>query len=194
MRQHIAGVDEAGRGPLAGPVVVAAVVLDPQRPIAGLADSKKLSAARRDALALEIKTHARFAVVEVDAATIDRMNILAATLHGMRLAVEALDPLPSEAWIDGNRLPQNMPCASTAFVKGDALHACISAASILAKTHRDALMRRYAEQFPGYGFADHMGYPTSEHLAALKKLGPSAIHRLSFRPVRELVDGDLWLA
>ncbi len=190
MSSRIAGVDEAGRGPLAGPVVVAAVILDPLRPVAGLADSKTLSPERRAELAIAIKASSIYAVIEVDAPTIDRMNILAATLHGMRQAVHALDPPADEAWIDGNRIPKNMPCASTAFVKGDARFSCISAASILAKTHRDEQMIAYAAQFPEYGFDEHMGYPTPAHLAALKRLGPCSIHRRSFRPVRDVLCGE----
>jgi len=182
---RIAGVDEAGRGPLAGPVVVAAVILDPSRPIAGLDDSKKLTAKRRELLEPQIIERAfAYAVVEVDAGTIDRMNILQATLHGMRLALEALVYAPGLALIDGNRLPQNLRCPARAIVGGDASVEAIGAASILAKVHRDRLMQAYDAIHPGYGFAMHMGYPTPAHFAALKSLGPCAIHRRSFAPVR----------
>jgi ribonuclease HII len=181
---RVAGVDEAGRGPLAGPVVVAAVILDPARPIAGLADSKQLSAARREQLEPQILAFAlAFAIVEVDAETIDRINILQATLQGMRLALDALSTAPGHALIDGNRLPRELRCEATAIVGGDATVAAISAASILAKAHRDRLMRAFDATHPGYGFAAHMGYPTPAHLVALKALGPCPIHRRSFAPV-----------
>ena len=182
---RIAGVDEAGRGPLAGPVVVVAVILDPARPITGLADSKQLSAKRREQLELQILERAlAFAVIEVDAAMIDRINILQATLHGMRLALEALTHAPDFALIDGNRLPQDLRCPGRAIVGGDASVAAISAASILAKVHRDRRMRAFDAIYPGYGFAAHMGYPTAAHCIALRALGPCAIHRRSFAPVR----------
>jgi ribonuclease HII len=183
---RVAGVDEAGRGPLAGPVVVAAVILDPARPIDGLGDSKKLGAARREALEPLIRERAiAHAVIEVDAATIDRMNILQATLHGMRLALAALAPSPEFALIDGNRLPRELCCPARAIVAGDATIEAIGAASILAKVHRDRCMRAFAVAHPGYGFAEHMGYPTPAHRAALRALGPCAIHRRSFAPVAE---------
>ncbi len=182
----IAGVDEAGRGPLAGAVVVAAVILDPARPIAGLDDSKQLSALRREALAVEIRARARaWCVVEVDAATIDRLNILQATLQGMRDALNGLGVIPDEALIDGNRLPERLPCPARAIVHGDALIAEISAASILAKVHRDRLLIELDRVHPGYGFATHKGYPTPVHLAALARLGPCAAHRRSFAPVQQ---------
>ncbi|MEO7478397.1 MAG: ribonuclease HII [Lysobacteraceae bacterium] len=181
---RIAGVDEAGRGPLAGPVVVAAVILDPVRPIEGLADSKQLSAKRREQLEPQILERAlAYAVIEVDAATIDNINILQATLHGMKLALDALKYAPDLALIDGNRLPRDLRCAARAVVGGDASIEAISAASILAKVHRDRLMRAYDAIHPGYGFAVHMGYPTPAHLAALRTLGPCPIHRRSFAPV-----------
>lgn len=181
---RVAGVDEAGRGPLAGPVVVAAVILDPARPIAGLADSKQLSAARREHLEPQILAYAlACAIVEVDAETIDRINILQATLQGMRLALDALSIAPELALIDGNRVPRDLRCAANAIVGGDATVAAISAASILAKVHRDRLMRAFDAVHPGYGFAVHVGYPTAAHLASLKSLGPCAIHRRSFAPV-----------
>lgn len=185
---RIAGVDEAGRGPLAGPVVVAAVILDPARPIAGLADSKQLSAKRREHLEPLILANAlAYAVIEVDAQTIDRINILQATLHGMRMALDALALAPELALIDGNRLPRDLRCPAQAIVGGDATVAAISAASILAKVHRDRCMRAFDGMHPGYGFATHMGYPTPMHLASLRELGPCAIHRRSFAPVAALL-------
>ena len=185
---HIAGVDEAGRGPLAGPVVVAAVILDPLKPIAGLADSKKLSASRRERLEPQILERAfAYAVIEVDAATIDSINILQATLLGMKRALDALVHAPDLALIDGNRLPRDLRCAARAIVGGDASVEAISAASILAKVHRDRLMSAYDAIHPGYGFAVHMGYPTPAHLAALRTLGPCPIHRRSFAPVAAML-------
>ncbi len=182
-RHLIAGVDEAGRGPLAGPVVVAAVILDPDQAIAGLADSKALSARRREALAVQIRERAQsWAVVVVDAARIDQINILQATLEGMREAVLALDPAPALVRIDGNRAPA-LPIAAETLVGGDALDPAISAASILAKTHRDALMLTLHARYPEYGFDRHKGYPTRDHLAALQRHGPCPAHRQSFRPV-----------
>jgi len=182
----LCGVDEAGRGPLAGPVHAAAVVLDPRRPIPGLADSKVLAPARREALAQQIRERALcWSVVAVEAAEIDAINILQASLQAMRRAVLALDPAPPAVWVDGNRLPDfaGHSFAVRAVVKGDARVQSISAASILAKTARDACMRELAVRHPGYGFERHMGYPTPEHLAALRLLGPCAIHRKSFAPV-----------
>ena len=181
----IAGVDEAGRGPLAGPVVVAAVILDPARPIAGLADSKVLSATRRAVLYDVIREHARAcSIVSVEAGEIDRLNILQATLAGMARALRRLDPAPQLALIDGNRLPHDLPCAARAIVRGDALEPAISAASILAKVTRDRRMLELDAEFPGYGFARHKGYPAPAHLAALARLGPCREHRRSFAPVR----------
>jgi ribonuclease HII len=183
--ERIAGVDEVGRGPLAGPVVVAAVILDSSRPIAGLADSKKLSAARRETLATQIHQGAlAVSIVEIDAAEIDRLNILQATLAGMVRAVAKLKRKPTAARIDGNQVPAELRAIATAIVGGDAIDPAISAASIVAKVHRDALMVAFDAQFPGYGFAIHKGYPTPAHLTALKTLGPCAIHRRSFAPVR----------
>jgi len=191
--EHVAGVDEAGRGPLAGPLVVAAVILDPARPIEGLADSKVLLPARREALALEIRAHAiGWAVVEVGLAEIERRNILHATMHGMRRALAALAPTPAFALIDGNRLPLRLCCPARAIVDGDASEACISAASILAKVHRDALMVELDAEHPGYGFAAHKGYSTPEHLEALQRLGPSPVHRRDFAPVRAHFEPDLF--
>ncbi|HMM57654.1 MAG TPA: ribonuclease HII [Rudaea sp.] len=180
-----AGVDEAGRGPLAGPVVVAAVILDPARPIDGLADSKTLSAARREFLDAQIRTFAlAFSVIEIGVADIDRLNILQATLLGMSRALAALAPTPQLALIDGNRLPKDLCCAARAIVDGDATEPAIGAASILAKVARDRILCELDGVHPGYGFAKHKGYPTPEHFAALERLGPCAAHRKSFAPVQ----------
>ncbi len=180
----ICGVDEAGRGPIAGPVYAAAVVLDPRRPVAGLADSKLLSARRREALAALIRERAvAWAVATATVEEIDRINILQASLLAMRRAVEALGLAPDEAWVDGNRCPV-LPCAARAIVGGDRLHPVISAASILAKTERDAEMLRLHLLYPEYRLDRHKGYPTAEHLQLLERHGPAAIHRRSFGPVR----------
>lgn len=182
----VCGVDEAGRGPLAGPVVAAAVILDPARPITGLNDSKKLSARKREALAVEIRAVAlAWAVAEASVEEIDRINILQASLLAMRRAVEALAVSPTHALIDGNRCPA-LPCAAEAIVGGDGKVASIAAASILAKTTRDAGMRELHERYPQYGFDRHMGYPTAFHLQALKVYGASPVHRRSFAPVAQL--------
>ncbi len=183
----ICGVDEAGRGPLAGPVYAAAVILDDNHPIAGLADSKKLSAKRRDFLALEVKQHAlSWAIATASVEEIDSLNILRASLLAMRRAVEALQVRPQEVWVDGLYCPDTgLP--SRAIVQGDSKVESISAASILAKTERDAAMLQMHEQYPQYGFATHKGYPTAAHLAALRLHGVSLEHRKSFRPVRELL-------
>jgi ribonuclease HII len=184
----VAGVDEVGRGPLAGPVVAAAVILDPQRPLVGLADSKKLSEKRREALAAEIRARAlAWSLGRAEVEEIDRLNILQASLLAMRRAVEALDPAARLALVDGNRCPQ-LSCAAQAVVGGDARVPCISAASILAKVARDAEMAELDQRYPGYGLAGHKGYPTKAHLLALGTLGVSPIHRRSFRPVRVLVE------
>lgn len=181
-----AGVDEAGRGPLAGPVVVAAVILDPLRRIRGLADSKILTAARREVLDARIRERAiAFSVVAVDVAEIDRVNIFQATMLGMARALAALTPLPALALIDGNHVPKNIQCAGRAIVDGDALEPAISAASILAKVARDRIMCDLDARYPGYGFARHKGYSTPEHFAALDRLGPCCEHRTSFAPVRQ---------
>ncbi|TAL74064.1 MAG: ribonuclease HII [Rhodanobacter sp.] len=189
-----AGVDEAGRGPLAGPVVVAAVILDPARPIDGLDDSKKLSEKRREALFPLIRARAlAHCVVAVEADEIDRLNIFQATMTGMSRALRGLSVAPTMALVDGNRLPKDLPCAGRAIVGGDALEPAISAASILAKVTRDHLLVAMDARFPGYGFAIHKGYPTPAHLAALKRLGPCPQHRRSFAPVRVLLDqGELF--
>ena len=177
-------MDEAGRGPLAGPVVVAAVILDPARPIAGLDDSKRLQQRRREALFPLIRQRSlAWAVVEVQADEIDRVNILQATLLGMRRAVERLAVRPGLALIDGNRLPE-LPCPARAIIGGDGLEAGISAASILAKVTRDQLMLEWHRRYPQYGFDRHKGYPTRAHLESLARWGPCEIHRRSFAPVR----------
>lgn len=183
---RIAGVDEAGRGPLAGPVAVAAVILDPARPIAGLDDSKRLSQAQREALFPQIQAQAlAWRIVFVEAAEIDALNILQATLTGMRRALEALQPAAQFARIDGNRLPRALPCPAEALVGGDGREPAIMAASILAKVARDARMRALHAQHPQYGFDRHKGYPSPAHLAALREHGPCPEHRRSFAPVRE---------
>jgi len=187
---RVCGVDEAGRGPLAGPVVAAAVILDPARPIDGLRDSKALSARQRDALAVQIRACAlSWAVAEASVAEIDTLNILQATLLAMRRAVHALQPAADYALIDGNQLPV-LPIAARAVIGGDAIEPAISAASILAKTHRDALMAALDAAHPGYGFARHAGYGTPEHLAQLRARGPCPLHRRSFAPVRALLDPE----
>lgn len=181
----IAGVDEAGRGPLAGPVSVAAVILDPNHPIAGLNDSKKLSEARREALYPQIIEHALAWHIEfVQADEIDELNILHATMAGMRRAVCALQPAAQLARIDGNRIPTGLPCHAEALIGGDALDPAIMAASILAKVARDRAMVALHDEFPAYGFAVHKGYPTPAHLTALNAHGPCPQHRQSFAPVR----------
>ncbi|MEN1726828.1 MAG: ribonuclease HII [Pseudomonadota bacterium] len=182
---RLAGIDEAGRGPLAGPVVAAAVILDQARPIDGLNDSKKLKPAQRDMLALEIRGKALAVGIGLaDPKRIDRMNILQATLWAMGKAVEGLAIPADEAIIDGNQLPR-LEIPATTLVGGDGLHPAISAASIIAKTHRDALMVELDQRYPGYGFARHKGYPTPAHLEALERLGPCPEHRQSFRPVTQ---------
>lgn len=182
----VCGIDEAGRGPLAGPVVAAAVILDPARPIAGLNDSKKLSALKRESLALEIRAKAiAFCVAGASPEEIDRINILQATFLAMQRAVAGLTVKPQRAVVDGNRCPQ-LPIPVEAVVKGDGKIAAIAAASILAKTVRDHGMLELHAQFPQYGFDRHMGYPTAVHLAALQAHGASPHHRRSFGPVAQL--------
>jgi ribonuclease HII len=183
----VAGVDEAGRGPLAGPVVAAAVILDDMRPIKGLADSKVLSPSKRERLYDEIRGYALCcSIASASAQEIDQLNILQATLLAMRRAVEGLRLLPHRVVVDGNRVPLlKMPVA--AIVKGDAKVAAISAASILAKVERDRLCLALHEQYPHYGFDAHKGYPTAAHLTALKQHGPCGEHRRSFAPVRQAV-------
>ncbi len=182
---RIAGVDEAGRGPLAGPVTVAAVILDPQRPINGLNDSKQLTEAKREALYPLIVERAlawRIEFVECD--EIDRLNILQATLVGMRRALEGLSLPADAARIDGNRLPQGLPCPAEALIGGDAIEPAIMAASILAKVARDRRMLELHLHYPQYGFDRHKGYPSPAHLAALAAHGPCSEHRRSYAPVR----------
>lgn len=187
----VAGVDEAGRGPLAGPVVAAAVILDPNRPLEGLDDSKRLSAARREALYDLIRARAlAWSVVQVSPAQIDELNILRATLLGMQQAVEGLSPAPRLALIDGNRAP-SLACETRTIVGGDALEPAISAASILAKVERDRIMIAYHRSHPRYGFDCHKGYPTPDHLRRLAEFGPCEIHRKSFAPVREAMQRGL---
>lgn len=179
----VCGVDEAGRGPLAGPVVAAAVILDPARPIPGLNDSKKLSERKREALAILIRERAlAWAVAEASIEEIDRLNILHATMLAMQRAVAALTVRPESAMIDGNRCPK-LDIPAEAVVKGDGKIASIAAASILAKTVRDAGMLALHAQYPMYGFDRHMGYPTAAHFAALEAHGASPVHRRSFAPV-----------
>jgi len=184
----LCGVDEAGRGPLAGPVTAAAVMLDPGRPIDGLRDSKKLSAVARERLADEIRQHAAaWCVAEASVEEIDRLNILHATMLAMQRAVAGLQRAPDDVWVDGNRCP-NWPWRSQAVVKGDDKVAAIAAASILAKTERDRFMCRLHDEYPAYGFAQHMGYGTAAHLAALKAHGACPQHRRSFAPVKLVLD------
>lgn len=184
---RICGVDEAGRGPLCGSVVAAAVILDPARPIAGLNDSKKLTPKRRERLADEIRANAlAWAVAEASVEEIDRLNILHASMLAMARAVAALPVRPDAVKVDGNRCP-DIPEPCEAVVGGDALVAEISAASILAKTVRDAAMVELDREYPQYGFARHKGYPVPDHLAALREHGVLACHRRSFGPVRALL-------
>jgi ribonuclease HII len=188
--EGVAGVDEAGRGPLAGPVVAAAVMLDPASPIAGLKDSKLLTAARREVLAERIRNESlAWAVGWADHEEIDHLNILQASLLAMARAVAVLERSPLHILVDGNHCPM-LSCPVTAVVNGDRRIPAISAASILAKVDRDAAMRRLDVLFPGYGFAVHKGYPTATHLAALAELGACAVHRRSFEPVRRRLERE----
>ncbi|MFM7483487.1 MAG: ribonuclease HII, partial [Burkholderiaceae bacterium] len=183
----VCGVDEAGRGPLAGPVFAAAVILDPSKQIAGLRDSKKLSASRRDQLALLIQRDAlAWSIAQCSAAEIDALNILQATMLAMRRAIEGLSLVPTLALIDGNRCPVTT-VRTEAIIKGDDKVMAISAASILAKTARDALLTDMHTRYPQYGFDQHKGYPTALHLARLREYGVTPEHRRSFAPVRELL-------
>lgn len=191
---RVAGIDEAGRGPLAGPVVVAAVVFPPtgRTPINGLADSKQLTPERREELFVRIVERAlAFKVVFVEVDEIDRINIFHATMAGMRRALEGVVHVAELARIDGNALPKALPCRAEAIVGGDASDRAIMAASILAKVSRDRHMVQMHQQWPQYGFADHKGYSTPEHLAALRAHGPCALHRRSFAPVREALQPAL---
>ena len=184
----LAGVDEAGRGPLAGPVSAAAVILHPDRPIAGIDDSKKLSPARRDALDLRIREESlAWSVAWASVEEIDRLNILRASLLAMQRAVSALGVRPERILVDGNRCP-DFGIEAEAVVGGDGLIPAIGAASILAKVARDRLMEELDQAFPGYGFARHKGYPTPVHLEALRRFGPCPHHRASFAPVRSVID------
>ncbi|MHC2997636.1 ribonuclease HII [Tepidiphilus sp. HLB4] len=188
MSRLICGVDEAGRGPLAGPVVAAAVILPPNTPLSGLNDSKKLSPRRRERLAAEIRATAlAWAVAEASAAEIDEWNILRATLRAMARAVAALPVMPDEVLVDGNQAPA-LEVPVRTIIGGDALEPAIMAASILAKTHRDARLVALEARHPGYGFARHKGYGTAAHLAALARLGPCPEHRRSFAPVRAAIE------
>ena len=188
VEELVAGVDEVGRGPLCGPVVTAAVILDPARPILGLNDSKKLTEAKREALFDEIQEKAlAFCIARAEVEEIDQLNILQATMLAMQRAVEGLEVTPKLALIDGNRCPKlQVPCAPV--VKGDSQVPAIAAASILAKVTRDREMLEWDRQYPGYGIAGHKGYPTPTHLAALKRLGATPIHRRSFAPVRAALE------
>ena len=191
MTDRVAGVDEAGRGPLAGPVVAAAVILHPERPITGLDDSKKLNEQMRDALFPLIRERAlAWSIIAISPSEIDRINILQATLLGMKRAVESLNPIPSLALVDGNRPPE-LPCEVRTIVGGDALEPAISAASILAKVSRDRLMLEMHERYPEYGFDRHKGYPTAAHMRVLEDIGPCEIHRRSFAPVRNAMQSGL---
>lgn len=183
----VAGVDEVGRGPLAGAVVAAAVILDPSRPIDGLTDSKKLTEKKREQLFSIIQRDAlAWAIGRAEVEEIDELNILHASMLAMQRAVEQLSPPAEFALVDGNRCPA-LPCPCQAIVKGDLTEPCISAASILAKVTRDREMDQMELQYPGYGFAKHKGYPTKVHMEALQKLGPTEIHRRSFGPVAKLL-------
>jgi len=184
----VAGVDEVGRGPLAGPVVAAAVILDSANPINGLADSKKLTPKKRQQLAEEIKSHALcWAIGRISHTEIDRINILQASLIAMKIAIEKLVERPDLVLVDGNKCP-SVPYKIDAIIGGDKTVPSISAASILAKVYRDTEMVQMDEQYPGYGFAKHKGYPTKDHIAALEHLGICEIHRRSFSPVQRLLE------
>jgi len=183
----VCGVDEVGRGPLAGPVVAAAVILDPQRPIEGLADSKKLTEKKRRQLSFEIRERSlAWSIARAEVEEIDDLNILHATMLAMKRAVDALELQPHRALVDGNRLP-DLSCDAEAVIRGDAIHPCIGAASIIAKVARDSEMVEMEIKYPGYGFDRHKGYPTKIHLQALQQLGVTSIHRRSFAPVRKLL-------
>jgi ribonuclease HII len=186
----VAGVDEAGRGPLAGPVVAAAVILDPKRIPAGLNDSKKLTMAAREALYGQILATAAVSVVAASAQRIDATDIRKATLWAMRRAVEGLPESPDHAIIDGKDVPPGLPCTGEAFVKGDGRSVSIAAASIIAKVTRDRMMARAAIHHPHYGFERHMGYGTAVHLAALARHGACPLHRASFAPIRALLTNE----
>ncbi|AMC34173.1 ribonuclease HII [Janthinobacterium sp. B9-8] len=190
----ICGVDEAGRGPLAGAVYAAAVILPAHYDLPGLNDSKKLTARRRDVLFDLIQSCAvSWSVATASIEEIDELNILHATMLAMQRAVAGLSLVPEEALIDGNRVPKGLTVPGRAIVGGDALEACISAASILAKVSRDRDVETFEVLYPGYGFAQHKGYPTAQHLEALKRLGPCPVHRKSFGPViKAYAQASLW--
>lgn len=184
---YVAGVDEVGRGPLAGPVVAAAVILDPKHRIDGLADSKKLTEKKRETLSDDIQNKAlAWCIARADVEEIDEINILQASLLAMKRAVEGLKVSPSLALIDGNKLP-DLACEMEAIIKGDSKEACISAASIIAKVARDNEMVEMDKLYPGYGFAQHKGYPTKQHKEAIERLGITPIHRTSYAPVQKLL-------
>ncbi len=184
---RLIGVDEAGRGALAGPVVIAAVALDYSQPIPGINDSKKLSPRRREQLFAQITASAlAFHIVEVDAAWIDAHNILQATLKGMRSAVCAISAEQDICLVDGNQMPPGLTCPAHCLIRGDSLSACVAAASILAKVHRDRLMAGYDPQYPLYGFAQHKGYGTTAHLLAISTHGPCPINRMTFAPMSQI--------
>lgn len=187
----IAGVDEAGRGPWAGPVVAAACILPvdfPEDLYHQLDDSKKLSAKKREMLAVEIKKYCIWSVAQIDVEIIDQINILQATMQAMQLAITKLGTQPSSVLIDGNMLPKDLLIPATAVIKGDQKHACISAASILAKTHRDNIMSELAKDFPAYGWERNAGYGTKAHQEALQKHGITPHHRKSFKPIAEIIN------
>lgn len=184
----VCGIDEAGRGPLAGPVVAAAVILTPARIPEGLNDSKALSPKQRELLLNAIEKNALIGIGISEPEEIDRLNILHASLAAMRRAVLALPRLPDMALIDGNKLPPDMPCKAQTIVKGDSRSLSIAAASIVAKVTRDRLMIESEARYPGYGLAGHKGYPTKAHIEAVQRLGPSPIHRFSFKPVRLAIE------
>jgi len=187
MAELIAGVDEVGRGPLAGAVVAAAVILDPTKPIEGLTDSKKLTEKQRERLALEIREKSlSWSLGRAESQEIDEINILWASMLAMKRAVESLSVPPTFVQVDGNRCP-DLSCPSEAIIKGDLKIQQISAASIIAKVARDQEMQEMEQHYPGYGFAKHKGYPTKQHQQALVELGVSPIHRLSFKPVKRLI-------
>ena len=187
--QFVAGVDEVGRGPLAGPVVAAAVILDPNNPIEGLIDSKKITEKRREILAVEIKEKAlAWAIARVDVDIIDEINILQASLRAMAISVADLRQQPDFVMIDGNKIPAELTVQAEAVVKGDDRVPCISAASIIAKVARDNEMIEMDSKYPGYGLAKHKGYPTKVHMEALLELGVTEIHRRSFGPVKKLLE------
>ncbi|NBB96672.1 MAG: ribonuclease HII [Alphaproteobacteria bacterium] len=187
---RVVGVDEVGRGPLCGPVTAAAVWLDPQHLPEGLRDSKRVSARARASLLTRIERHADFGVGHASPAEIDALNILQATFLAMRRAIAALSVPPDYVLIDGNRLPSDLPCPAEAVVKGDGRSVSIAAASIIAKTTRDAIMADLALKYPGYGWDRNAGYPTMCHLNAIAKLGPTPEHRRSFKPIRKILCPD----